>query len=122
MVKPASRRRRLTKWQRLRRQLKSEARQLGLTEAEYLSMLLHLSKAIRNNLPSVGKTEVRTVAKWVEHPMFPLLVQWLFRTAENVFHADQDVAEPESETESEPKQPQAVTHDPHLPNRHPGWL
>jgi hypothetical protein len=83
-------------------------------------MLLHLSKAIRSNLPSVGKAEVKTVAKWVQHPMFPLLVQWLFQTAENAFQADPDAEEPEPETGSEPTQPQATPQDPRLPHRYPG--
>ncbi|GMA49188.1 hypothetical protein GCM10025857_05450 [Alicyclobacillus contaminans] len=75
--------------QRVRRQLRQEARAWGLSESEYLSLLAALSATLRTEVPQLESVNVRDVAQWIKHPLFPVIVRWLSGAVTEVLR-DQD--------------------------------
>jgi hypothetical protein len=69
---------------RVRRQLRKEALAWGLSETDLLSLIASLSEAVREQIPGASQFDTKQVVKWIRHPMFPLMLQWIGSSVMNL--------------------------------------
>ncbi|GMA61851.1 hypothetical protein [Alicyclobacillus fastidiosus] len=66
---------------KMSRQIRLEAKALGLTEREYLRLTLALSKALRESFGASSELNTKEFLSFVESPMFSILLRGIVQTA-----------------------------------------
>ncbi|MFB5191614.1 hypothetical protein [Alicyclobacillus fastidiosus] len=97
---------------KMSRQIRLEAKALGLTEREYLRLTLALSKALRESFGASSGLKTKEFLSFVESPMFSILLKGIVQTALSTM--TQEAAEP-GETPAGPTTNPAESNQPSLP-------
>ncbi|RIV28201.1 hypothetical protein D2Q93_02970 [Alicyclobacillaceae bacterium I2511] len=64
----------------LGRKICKEATLLGIQPEAYLRILLSISSALTHSFPEQSKLDITAFGRLVEHPLFPILMQWMMNT------------------------------------------
>lgn len=94
--------------QHLQKDVRAEARALGLTNEEYLRLLLALSKSLRHGLLKQQNIDAKALLQLAESPIFSGLIEYVAESAKNLTSSKE-----KDETESrEPKQNERPSANP----------
>ncbi|WAH40449.1 hypothetical protein NZD89_19225 [Alicyclobacillus fastidiosus] len=115
---------------KMSRQIRLEAKALGLTEREYLRLTLALSKALRESFGASSELNTKEFLSFVESPMFSILLRGIVQTALSTI--TRGASETEDTPDGPPTNPAESPHpslqappgrpEPPRPNRmYPEW-
>ncbi|WDL97457.1 hypothetical protein [Alicyclobacillus sp. ALC3] len=97
--------------QRLQKDVRAEARALGLTNEEYMRLLLALSKSLRHGLLKQQNIDAKALLQLAESPIFSGLIQYVAESAKNLTSSkkqDEIAGREPQQNEQSPANPQSV--------------
>lgn len=102
---------------RTKRRIAREAAALGIPPQKYLTLVLTVSESLRNSLGTNQKLDLSGFTKWMDSPLWPVMVEWIAKTAGSMMQlSGSDPSEDSEQEASGPNSGNAAAQPSKPPN------
>lgn len=83
------------------RRIAREAAALGIPPQKYLKLVLTVSESLRASLGADQKLDLSVISQWMDSPLWPVMVEWIVKTAGSMLKQSGGDASVDAKTKQE---------------------